>query len=206
MKFYHGGASRPVLKRIREICPSLTHGNGWTPNQFYEREHCYFLDNGAYTSDFNSEEWISMLDEAEGFNSQPDFVVLPDVFNDPKATFERARNHVVEVQKRGFDYYYAAQKPESAGRAVYKAIELGADGVFIGGSWDWKSRTALDIVNFAHENGLKAHIGKPGDYYWGYQTGADSMDSVSVGRNESYNRIRNLENKINSQRSLKMRY
>ena len=200
--FYHGGASRPVLENIREACPSLTHGNGFTPSYYYDREHPYFLDNGAFTSDFNPEKWKEMLDEVLKFDSNPDFVVLPDVFDNPQKTFDRARKYVIEVQKRDMPYYYVAQKPESAFQAIHKAIELGADGVFIGGSWDWKQREAPKIINLAHENGLKAHIGMPNDYYWAYTTGADSMDSVTIGRNEDYNRARNLENKINSQKSL----
>lgn len=199
VKFYHGGASRPVLQNIREACPSLVHGNGWAPGKkglVLDRDHPYFLDNGAFTSSFNEEEWIEMLDKVENFDSEPDFVVLPDVFNNPKKTFERAKKYYREVQKRGFDYFYVAQKPEEPFQAVHKAIELDADGVFIGGDWDWKLANSQSIVELGHKYNLRVHIGMPKNYYWAYQTGADSMDSVTCARHEDYNRMRRLEDKI----------
>lgn len=138
MIFYHGGASRPVLKNIREKCPSLTHGNGYTPDYFYEREHPYFLDNGAFTDGFNSEEWRKMIKAAEKFENKPDFIVLPDKFNNPKKTFKRSREHIEYV--KNFNYYYAAQKPQSPKDALEKALSLKSDGIFIGGEDDWKKK------------------------------------------------------------------
>ena len=202
MVFYHSGASRPVLRKIRDVCPSLRHGNGWTPRYFFDRKHCYFLDNGAFTSSFNPEEWVRMLEKVREFESSPDFVVLPDKFNNPEKTFERSKKYVGEARDRGYSYYYAAQKPESPESAVRKAQRLDADGVFIGGDFDWKIRETSNIVDIAHERGFKAHIGMPGDYFWAYRTGADSMDSSTVGRNKQYRRMRSLERSINQQKSI----
>ena len=200
--FYHGGASNPTLRKIRKACPEIKHGNGWTPNQFYEREHPYFLDNGAFTGDFNSDEWINMLERVAKFKNKPDFVVLPDKLNNPSKTWERSKKYVFEVIKRNLPFYYVAQKPESYFQAVHKAVELDADGVFVGGDWAWKQRESSKIVDYAHDNGLKVHIGMPGNYFFPYIIGADSMDSVSVGRNESYCRVRSLSNMINMQKNV----
>jgi len=108
--FYHGGASEPMLEKVERICSSLRHGNGWTPGEdgkcFDRKERSYFLDNGAFTSSFNEKEWIEALEKMSGFESSPDFVVLPDVFDDAEATWNRHRHYVEIVQAFGFDYYY----------------------------------------------------------------------------------------------------
>lgn len=198
MKFYHGGANDRVLDNIREECPSLTHGNGWKPGKkgkVLDREHPYFLDNGAFTSAFNEKEWISDLEKMKEFDSEPDFVVLPDVFNDAEATPKRHLKYVDIAKKFGWSYYYVAQPPFQPEKTIRRAVELDADGIFLGGSWNKKS-VAGDYIDEAKAEGLKFHIGMPKDYYWAWTTGADSMDSVTIGRNEDYERVRSLHRRI----------
>lgn len=195
MKFYHGGASNPVLERIRKECPALTHGNGWTPTYCYDRKHPYFLDNGAFTSDFDKNEWKNVLEKMQEFSSNPDFIVLPDVFDDAEKTYKRHLSHVELAKSFNWPYYYVAQPPFEPEKTINRALELGADGIFLGGSWDKKS-VASSYIRHARLENLKFHIGMPKDYYWAWTTGADSMDSVTIGRHEDYPRVRSLNNRI----------
>lgn len=204
MKFYHGNATKPKMKTIRSITTELTHGVELSPGRLYDikNDESWFFDNGAFTEDFNEQVWVESLEKIKRFDNEPDFVVLPDDFDNPHGTVRRAYRYVHEAEKRNLDYYFVAQKAMTAGRAVHEALSLDAEGIFVGGSWDWKHRTTEEIVELAHKNGLKVHIGMPTDYYWAYLTGADSMDSVSIVRNQNWDRLRNLEENIKNQTNI----
>lgn len=194
-----------MLEKIEKISPSFEHGNGWTPGEegkLYDRpERAYFMDNGAFTSSFDEAEWIQGLEKMAGFESSPDFVVLPDVFDDPEATWRRHRKYVDIVEAFGFDHYYVAQKGSRPDEVVEKAVRLGCSGIFIGGSWH-KPRILPGFLEAARKEDLLVHIGMPGDLLWAARSGADSMDTVSIARNQSWERLRSLERSLNSQKSM----
>lgn len=198
MRFYHGGLTRPKLQKIRKASSIFTHGYEMTPSRYYDISQgtAWILDNGAFTSDFNPPEWISVLEDIEDYDNKPDFVVLPDKFDDPEKTIERSKRWVSEPRKRNLDYYFVAQKPMKPSKVIEKAEELDADGVFVGGSDDWKKKNTAEIVRLAHKKGLEVHIGMPDDYVWAYRTGADSMDSTSIARNRSWERLKEVDEKL----------
>lgn len=199
--FYHGSTSTKYLEKIRSISSIFNHGFEFTPNnKVYSTEEKFFLDNGAFTDDFDHDEWIECMSKFSKRNNDPDFVVLPDVFDDPMKTFSRAQKYRWDVMKFGFDYYYAVQKPNRFDRsnrtAIHRAKEVGADGIFIGGSWKWKRGNAKDLIEIAHKNDLKTHIGMPKDFVWAYFTGADSIDSTTISRNKNFSKMKGIEDQI----------
>jgi len=197
--FYHANATVKELEKMRQKSCRLKHGIEATPNTCYRRKDKWFLDNGAFTQDFDPEDWINTLDKCKEYKNKPDFVVLPDVFDDPVETIKRNWKYVEEARNRNLNYYSVAQKPMTANTAVQLALSLDADGVFVGGSWNWKQKTTSKIVDFAHKHGLKVHIGMPKDYFWAYQTGANSMDSSNIVRNQNYFLIQRIEDIIRTQ-------
>lgn len=199
MRFYHANATQKELEKMREMSSKIKHGIEATPKTCHRRKDKWFLDNGAFTDDFNKESWIKTLDKCKGYDNKPDFVVLPDVFDKPVETIKRNWEYVEEVRKRGLDYYCVAQKPMKPDTAVQLALGLEADGIFVGGSWNWKQKTTSKIVDSAHKHGLKVHIGMPKDYFWAYKTGADSMDSANIVRNQNYKDIKELEDRLRTQ-------
>ena len=79
-------------------------------------------------------------------------------------------------------------------QTVRAAVDLGASGVFIGGSDGFKTEYAGQYVMTAHDYSLQAHIGKPGDrLQWASDLGADSVDTTSIVRNAYWHRLRTLE-------------
>lgn len=202
MRFYHGACSTTKLKKIDKLTDVLDTGFGANIGSIFNTHWPYFLDNGAFTEDFDEDDWIKALDKVKDKDNEPDFVVLPDSFDNPTETVEMNREYVNECRKRGLSYYVVAQKPMVAWRPIKEALDLDADGVFVGGSWGWKQRKTEKIVELAHKNGLEVHIGMPKDYYWAYLTGADSMDSTNVARNDSFEKISQVEEDIKSQESL----
>jgi hypothetical protein len=207
MKFYHGSTSPEFLRKARKVADVFTHGFEFTPKErILSTDEDFFLDNGAFTDDFNQDKWISTMEKFSQRKNEPDFVVLPDTFDDPMATFMKAQKYRWKVSEFEFDYYYAVQKPKRFERdnktAIHRANEISADGIFIGGSWDWKKENASELVDLAHDEGLKAHIGMPKNIFWAWNTGADSLDTTNISRNKDFRTLRAVNSKIKQQSHL----
>jgi hypothetical protein len=90
-------------------------------------------------------------------------------------------------------------------RACRFAFDLGCDGVFIGGTKEWKRKHSEEIILQAHIRGLDAHIArpmlpKPSEAFddekglrWCERIGADSVDTTTIARNQSWRHLRDLE-------------
>jgi len=192
---YHGCPSRPDLTEARNHAPSYTHGAEWSPQKMTPVDCPYILDNGAFSAFANGEPWdtdafVRRLGQLEEMPRPPEFVVLPDVVTDPGATEKRAR---AWSQIINWPTAYPVQDGVSPGDAADVAAELDAAYLFIGGTTEWKRRNAAGFVNAAHGHGLNCHIGRPGDLTWAEKIGADSVDTVSIVRNKSWSRLRELE-------------
>lgn len=101
MRIYMGGTTRPKLRKARQLAPSHVFGVTWTPSDRRLNQIPFFVDNGAFTSSFDPDEWTSLLDKLEDYSYGPDFVVLPDEYNDAEGTMERHRKWAPEVLDRG---------------------------------------------------------------------------------------------------------
>lgn len=199
MRLYYTGASPDNLRRAREHAPSHTHGYGWTPQKMTEHDGPYFLDNGAYAHKFDDELWVSTLDEAlTEMPTEPDFVVLPDVPGDARATIEKHRR-----------WLYDEPLPLGAGEIMrYWVIQPGmpiaeqmdeidgCQGVFVGGSKRWLRAHGDEIVREARKRDLRTHVGNPSGedgLAWAYRTGFDSADTTTVFQNGYWHYLDRLE-------------
>lgn len=201
MKFYHGTDDHNVIEKAKNKCPGLDHSYGFTPNRMVSTAPHYFLDNGAFTKSFDEDKWISALDKIEDYyDNKPDFVVLPDVFNDAEKTWKKHRKYYKIVEKYGFKYYYVAQPPFQPEKTVKRALKIDASGIFLGGSWH-KPSVADSYIEEAKKQGLKFHIGMPKNYKWVCSTNTDSFDSVSVARNKNFKRLEKLQEDIEEGRT-----
>lgn len=156
----------------------------------------YFVDNGAYTGDFDPEEWVALLDELEDMPHPPDFVVLPDVYNDAEGTVERHREWVSEVFDRNLRPAYVFQPGMTVHQQTALADALGADMIFLGGEMTWKRSFGPDIVREAHSRDLRVHIGNPGGedgLVWAARMGFDSADTSSIVQNQNWHWLERLE-------------
>jgi len=168
----------------------------------------YFVDNGAYSAWRNGEEWdktewVATLDATRDMPREPDFIVLPDVYQSAEETYERGAETVSTATDYGWPVYFAVQDGMAVETAVRFAEDKELDGIFVGGSQAWKRRYAGQFIMTAHDYGLHCHIGKPGDIYWAYTLGVDSVDTTSIVRNQSYDRLRRVHRKIEQQTQLK---
>lgn len=196
MRVYLGGVSRPELQKARQLAPSHVFGATWTPHDRRLNEIPFFVDNGAYTSSFDPDEWTDLLDDLADYPYRPDFVVLPDVYDDAEGTLERHRMWAGEVIDRGLPPAAVIQPGLPVETQIALADSIGADFVFLGGSVRWKRAHGLEIVEAAHRRDMAVHIGNPSGedgLEWAYKIGADSCDTSSITQNGYWHWVERLE-------------
>jgi len=199
MRLYMGDASASSLRKCRNRAPGYTFGRVWTPN--HNRTGApYIVDNGIYAATMNGEEWSpdrwrTLLDEVAANPWPPDFVVLPDVYNDAAATLARHREYVDEVLDRGLRPAAVIQPGMDEETQVQLADELGAGVVFVGGENRWKRAMGETITRAAHDLGLGVHIGNPGvpgGLAWADRVGVDSLDTSSIVGSQAWHHLDEL--------------
>jgi hypothetical protein len=221
MKIYHGSTSPNAIEKCRRIAPSYEHGYTWEPGYGISRHFDgWFGDNGAYSAfqrggEWDANAWLSFLDTAYEYIAdeqipEPDFVVLPDVVGDAEKTYQRTEKWHAEVPDE-WTQYFAVQDGMNAERACRFAQDFGCDGVFIGGTMEWKQTCAEEVVREAHQRDMKAHVARPKlprrhevtkgkmGFRWVERIGADSCDTTSVVRTggSAYRHLRRLEQQSN---------
>ena len=196
MRVYMGGTNRSRLRKARQLAPSHVFGVTWTPTDRRLNDIPFFVDNGAYTSSFDPDEWVALLDKLENYSYGPDFVVLPDVYNDAEGTIQRHRKWASEVLDRGLPPAAVIQPGMDIETQVRLIDRMGVDFVFVGGETRWKRAYGREIVEEAHARGLSVHIGRPDGEEglpWAYKIGADSADTSTMDQNGYWHYLEKLE-------------
>lgn len=211
MRIYLGSCSNPDLRKARQTAPSHVYGHCWTPQNRGFEHVPFFVDNGEYAAaqngdEWDSDEWLGLLDRLSQYAYKPDFIVLPDAYNSAEGTIERHREWVPEVLDRGLDPAFVLQPGLDEKMQISLADRLGAKFVFVGGETRWKRAMGSTIVSEAHDRGLKVHIGNPDGEEglpWAYKIGADSADTSTVCQNQYWHYLERLEEVTLSRGSLK---
>lgn len=196
MIIYHGNPNVPDIEAAKEAAPSYDHRAEYDIDSFRLNTGLrYILDNGAFNCYTKNKPWdatlfLRRLNQIPQKEHNLDWVVLPDVVTDPRATYRRAKEWASWIE---YPTTYPCQDGVSADRAVDIAEELGCVGLFIGGTIAWKRDVAAEFVEAAHENDLLAHIARPTDPTWVEGTGADSIDTTTFVRNQSWGKLQTLE-------------
>ena len=145
------------------------------------KDHDIFIDNGAF-SKWDKLAFYRLLDRIEAAGIIPYGVVIPDVVGRAAESLKRSAEHIDFLN--GFNLYFAVQ--DGMKECDIKPFLDKISGIFIGGSIHWKWSTAHLWIKYAHENGLKAHIGRVGTpkaYSMAASICADSVDGSNPMRN-----------------------
>lgn len=200
MRLYMGNASAGTLAECRKRAPEHTFGRTWVPGA-HRYGAPYIVDNGVFQSamrgvEWSPEPWLKLLDLAADQPFPPDFVVLPDVYNDAEATLARHREHIDAVAYRGLRPAAVLQPGMDVETQVTLADRIGAAVVFVGGENRWKRAVGDELTAAAHERGMAVHIGNPGvpgGLKWAQRIGADSVDTASIVASEAYHHLDELD-------------
>lgn len=193
MRLYFGGLSRANLRKARQIAPSHTFGTCWTPTDKRLNEIPFFVDNGAFTNSFDPDEWTTLLDSLASYPYRPDFVVLPDAYNDAATTVERHRQHVDAVRERNLPFAHVLQPGLAVETQLALAERLDADFLFLGGRTEWQRSVGEQVVEQGH---APVHVGNPSGVdglTWCLEIGAASADTTTVTQNDYWHYLEDLE-------------
>ena len=121
-----------------------------------------------------------------------DFIVCPDIVQGGDRSLEFsmtwATGELLTAPRLALVVQYGMTRES----VCYQHPENWFTHLFVGGSVEWKWRTARSWVNLAHSLGLKCHIGQVGTLArlrTAESLGADSVDSTSFSRNDSWHII-----------------
>ena len=146
----------------------------------------YILDNGAFISYTHNQPWneslfYKVIRRLVDQNIVPNFVVVPDIVGKGIDSLKHS-----EIHRERIPLHWTKYLCVQDGMTRNDINLSNYDGIFIGGTTDWKWKTAKMWVGFAHDNDKPCHIGRVGtieNYRRAYYLGADSVDGSNPSRN-----------------------
>lgn len=188
MIVYVGAGSGP----FRDLVIAAGHGQMVSPQPGAFRipiHGRWAFDNGAYTDwlhgeAFDNTRYLARLEHVSKLPDErlPDWCVVPDIVADPTSLSYSLRwRQALHNADRRLRWYLAIQDfmtPEDVSSAL--CLEP-FDGLFIGGSTQWKWDTAEKWVAWGHDQGLPVHLARvngPGPLQRAVNMGADSIDGT----------------------------
>lgn len=152
--------------------------------EFPPRRTPWAFDNGAFKDfsagqPFNTKKYESALDNLwlHG-KTNPDFIVAPDIVAGGLESLRFSESWVPKLSAHKVPLYLVVQ--DGMTEADVCVAVSAFQGLFVGGSPEWKLKTARDWIDFAHGIGRPCHIGRMGTekkVRAALRWGADSIDS-----------------------------
>jgi hypothetical protein len=157
----------------------------------------WILDNGAFSYwknnlPFDTKRFEDAIIKTEASKQMPDFVIVPDIVAGGYSSLDFSLGWLNKIPAN-YNCYLAVQDGMEM-QVIEGYLDL-FDGIFVGGSLEWKLRTAYEWVKLVHDHGKPCHIGRVGTFrrlVWAKSIGADSVDSSTFAQakpGEGYKRI-----------------
>lgn len=128
-------------------------------------------------------EWLeAALTDGGGVDGvlyPPDFIVAPDMVGGGLASLKMSAEYAYQLRALEWNKVALAVQDGMTVADVTPYLSLFSH-LFVGGTSEWKGKTAHRWVEFAHKNELRCHIGRVGTVAkveWAKRIGADSIDS-----------------------------
>ncbi len=202
MKIYTSNSDGKKLQKVKDLDMGILIASSSTmPQKKYAEKgedrkqivSCA-LDNGAFSCwnkgyPFMESVFLKCLEKAYFFGIKLDFIVCPDLITKGMESFEFSEKWRTEYLCGAPKLALAVQDGMTPSLLTKYTAWEGYSHIFVGGSVKWKWEMAEDWVKFAHDNELKCHIGRAGrleNMKHSYKIGADSTDSSSIVRNDSW--------------------
>jgi len=179
-------------------------GCGWllNPDNHRKNDGPYILDNGAYSAWKNKTQWNeNKFKILIGKYPDYDFVVAPDIVCGGMDSLKQSLKYIDEIPSP----LYLAVQDGMQGETIRKYLS-GFNGIFIGGSIQWKYQTSRMWADIAHLHKLKCHAGRVGTYEGLIQmhfAGVDSVDTTSPVQNQTDYNIKKYYEHLKYQRELR---
>jgi hypothetical protein len=128
----------------------------------------FALDNDAYIAwkngkRFDADAWLRMIEKVNAQGLRPMWALVPDVVADRERTLEAWSRHWRTVAEAGFQPAFAVQDGMASCDVPSELAEgFSVPVVFIGGTTQWKWRTASDWCS----KFPRVHLGRCGTSRW----------------------------------------
>ena len=204
MKIYTGQTTGEKLEKIKELELGImiSSNPNTAPSKVFSEVPCA-LDNGAFVCyskgyGFQSDVFLETLRKCYKLGISLDFIVCPDIIC---GGLDSLSFSIKWANGKLFGYpRLALVLQDGMGIKDIRHYHLTKfTHLFVGGSVEWKWKTAKDWIQFAHDNNKECHIGQCGKLEYLEQAlrlGADSVDSTSITRNDSWHIIEQFNNKL----------
>jgi queuine/archaeosine tRNA-ribosyltransferase len=209
MKIYTGTCAGEKIEKIKQyglgimISPSPT----FLPRKSFVEEYegvienkfpCA-LDNGAFQAfkkgyPFQEDLFIQTMEQCYALGIKLDFIVCPDIVMGGKDSLDFSLEWARTKLKTAPRLALAVQDGITTQMLDAYVLSL-FDIIFVGGSVEWKWKTADEWTKYAHKHNKKIHIGQVGQVRYlkfAEHIGVDSVDSTSIARNGSWSIIRDF--------------
>lgn len=205
MQIYTGNVYGEDLERCKKYGVGImiaSTSSGFLPTKAYREVPCA-LDNGAFQSyrlgyPFMERFFWKTMEKCFSLGIQLDFIACPDIVCGGYESLD-------------FSVRYAHEKLRGAPRLALvvqdgmvpvgihdRTADAAFTHLFIGGSVEWKWKSARDWRKFASDHGMKLHIGRCGtapDILRAQDIGADSVDGTNIARNDNWDVLEKLSTK-----------
>lgn len=173
-----GAEARRLLEAYPERIGHIYGPGGWRgpwPN--------YAIDNGAYPAFTSGKPWdpapfLQLIHRAEIASTPPRWIAVPDVVTDRIGTLKSWEKWAPPLRVHGWPLAFVVQDGMTP-----SDIPSRADVLFVGGSTDWKQKTATDWCQ-AHP---RVHVGRVNgekDLWRYHRAGAESCDGTGWFRGD----------------------
>jgi hypothetical protein len=198
VKIYTGNAYSPSdLEQLKGLDLGIMLASSASKDNQPQKRHKPFscaLDNGAFQCwqrgfPFMPDVFRSALANAYRAGLSLDFIVAPDIVTGGKKSLDFSLRWAYGELETAQRLALAVQDGMTPKDVRHTRAPHRFSHIFVGGSNEWKWSTAEEWIGFAHELGMKCHIGRCGTLErlqlaagWG----ADSVDSTNFVRNKSW--------------------
>jgi len=196
----YGNALEQARAHDLGILVASTGATGWGPDKAWKGIPCA-LDNGAFQCwqrgfPFMERAFFKALEGCYAAGLSLDFIVCPDLVAQGQRSLKYSMEWATE-RLRGGNLALAVQDGVTPKDVSLFTPWHHFTHIFVGGTLDWKWQTAPQWVEFAHQHGIRCHIGRCGtlkNLRRALSCGADSVDSSSFARNNSWHILREFQN------------
>ncbi len=181
MKIYIGNTgSRKVISIMKIKGWGRVHvANDW---RYPEPGLDWILDNGAFSYwknnlSFDEKRFEESLIKTELKGIMPDFIIVPDLVAQGYLSLDFSLKWLNRIPAN-YNCFLAVQ--DGMEISVIDDIINLFDGIFVGGSLEWKLKSSSEWIKLAHNHKKPCHIGRIGTFkrlVWAKSIGADSIDS-----------------------------
>lgn len=203
MKIYTGNAFGKDLEKVKELEMGIMISTSvaFPAIKDFKDVPCA-LDNGAFSCfkkgyPFQGDLFLENIKHCYKLGINLDFIVCPDILcgglESLDFSLKWAENELLTAPRLAL----VVQDGMRISNVQHDLQRFSH--VFIGGSVEWKWKTAEDWVKMAHDEGKKCHIGQCGQLKYielAYNLGVDSIDSTSIQRNKSWHIIEQYNGRV----------